>query len=149
MGMIADWAIRWEIIFLSGYQSEIKAGEKCFAIPQFLVFSCRKVMKKRGDLCFLFSVLAHWCSYFTGSHLQSAGKMLVFRSCKIKDKWPHSSTSWRFYVHFPLQMPSFALLLGPELLMTCKGYFGERSKLLASSWTNDLHYVLMSLSQKR
>lgn len=105
-------------------------------------------MKKRGNLYSLFSLLAHWCSCFSESHLQSTGETSVFRSCKIKYERLYSSTSGRFYKHFLLQRPSFALLLGPELLMTFKGYFSERSKPLSSSWTNDLRYVLMSPSQK-
>lgn len=114
----------------------------------FFYFSCRKVMEKRGNLYFLFSLPTQWCSYFTGSHLQSTGEMLVFRSYKkIKHEQLHSSTLGTFYENFPLQRPSF-VLLGPELLMTFKGHFGERSKLLASRWTNDLHHVLMSPSQK-
>lgn len=101
-------------------------------------------MYKRGNLYFSFCLLAYQCSYFTESCLQSTGKMSLFRSCKIKYERAHASTSGRFYKHFPPQKPSFALPLGPELLTTFKGYFCERNKPLASSWTNDLHHVLMS-----
>lgn len=70
------------LFFLAIDQSELGKGA-LLAITQFLDFSCRKVMK-RGHLYFLFSFLAHWCSYLTESQLQSIGKMLVFRSPKMK-----------------------------------------------------------------
>lgn len=99
-----------------------------------------KLCRREVILYFSFCLLAHWCSSFIESCLQSTCEMSLFRCCKIKYKQAHTSTSGRFYKHFPPQKPSFALPQGPELLMTFEGYFCERTKLLASSWTNELHH---------